>query len=83
MSHIGPKGLQTGINRCFVCEKSIVGNHWFALVKHGNCTIRLCCLQCSKLFYTQKLPALRRVALLAALRSLAWPRQSDVRFNRP
>jgi len=58
MSHSGPKGLQTGITQCFVCERSIVGDHWFAQVKHGNCTIRLCCLQCSKRFYTQKLPAL-------------------------
>ena len=83
MSHSGPKGLQTGIGQCFVCERSIVGDHWFAQVKLGNCTIRFCCLLCSKLFYTQRLPGLRRVAFLAARRSLAWPRQSDVRFNRP
>ena len=82
MSHSGPKGLQTGITQCFVCERSIVGDHWFAQVKHGNWTIWLCCLQCSKLFYTQRLPGLRRVAFLAALRSLAWPTQSDVCFNR-
>ena len=65
-----------------MCEKSIVSDDWFAQVKHGDCSIRLCCLQCSKLFYAQKVPVLRRVALLVALRSLAWPRQSDARFNR-
>jgi len=78
----GAKGLQTGIAQCFVCEKPIAGDHWFAQVKHGNWTVRLCCSQCSKLFFTQRLPGLRRVAFLAALRSLAWPTQSDVRFNR-
>jgi hypothetical protein len=82
MRHSGAKGFHVGISQCFVCEKSIFGDHWFAQVKHGNWTIRLCCLQCSKLFYTQRLPGLRRVAFLAALRSLAWPRQSDERLNR-
>ena len=62
-------------SQCFVCEKSMPGDGWYAQVKHGEWTVRLCCPQCAKAFYAQRLPGLRRMAFMAALQSLQWPRQ--------
>ena len=76
MRYSGAKDLRPRMSQCFVCEKPIVGDHWVAQVKLESWTIRLCCLECSKLFYAQRLGGLRRVAFLAALRSLAWPSKS-------
>ena len=79
----GAKALRAANNRCFVCEKPIAGGHWFAQVKHGAWTIRLCCTQCAQRFFAQRLPFLRRVGFQAALGSLAWPGQRvSVRCER-
>jgi len=77
----GAEAVQAANNRCFVCETPIAGGHWFAQVKHGDWTIRLCCAQCAQLFFAQRLPVLRRAGFQAALVSLAWPGQKGARFN--
>ncbi len=66
--------------QCVVCENIIIGDDWFARVKHGEWTVTLCSEPCAKAFYAQRLPGLRRLALLAAHPSLKWPRAS-VRFE--
>ena len=63
----GAKAAQAGNNRCFVCETPIADGHWFAQVKHGDWTIRLCCAQCAQHFFAQRLPVLSRVGVQAAL----------------
>ena len=68
-------------NQCFVCETPIAEDHWFAQVKHGDWTVRLCCTQCAQEFFAQRLPFLRRLGFLAALGSLAWPGQQSAQFN--
>ncbi len=60
--------------QCVVCEKMITDDAWFARVKHGEWTVMLCSERCAKAFYGQRLPGLRRLALLAAHPSLKWPR---------
>ena len=77
----GAKAVEAGNNRCFVCETSIADGHWFAQVKHGDWSIRLCCRQCAKHFFAQRLPVLRRFGFQAALGSLAWPGQQSAPFN--
>lgn len=54
----------------------ITGDDWSARVKRGNWTVMLCSERCAKSFYAQRLPGLRRIALLAAHPSLKWPRAS-------
>jgi hypothetical protein len=75
------KAVQTANTRCFVFETFIAGGHWFAQVKHGDWTIRLCCRQCAQDFFAQRLPVLRRLEFQAALGSLAWPGQQSAPFN--
>jgi len=77
----GAEVVQAANSRCFVCEKPIAGGHWFAQVKHGDWTIRLCCTQCAQDFFAQRLPVLRRAGFQAALGSFAWPGQQSARFN--
>ena len=78
----GAKAVQAAPNRCFVCETLIAGGHWFAQVKHGDWTVRLCCPRCMRNFFAQRLPLLRRVGFLAALGSLAWPGRQSARLKR-
>jgi hypothetical protein len=68
-------------SQCFVCEKPMPGDQWFAQVKQGDWTIRLCCPRCARAFYSQRLPGLRRIGFLAALESLQWPRQQRGLLN--
>ena len=68
-------------SQCFVCEKPTPSDQWFAQAKHGDLTVHLCCPQCAKAFYAQRLPSLRRMAFLAALQSLQWPRQQVALVN--
>ncbi|ODU23932.1 MAG: hypothetical protein ABS95_02750 [Verrucomicrobia bacterium SCN 57-15] len=74
MSHCDSHGLNTAHAQCVVCEKIIIDDDWFARVKHGEWTVMLCSERCAKSFYAQRLPGLRRLALLAAHPSLKWPR---------
>lgn len=74
MTHFDIHDLNVECARCVVCEKDILGDHWFARVKHGEWTVLLCSQPCAKAFYAQQLPAFRWFALLAAHSSLKWPR---------
>jgi hypothetical protein len=78
----GAEAVQAASNRCFVCETPIEGGYWFAQVKHGDSTIRLCCAKCAQHFYAPRLHVLCRVGLQAALGSLAWPGQQSARLKR-
>jgi hypothetical protein len=66
--------LDGEVAQCVTCEKAIAGDDWFARVKHGEWTVMLCSERCAKAFYAQRLPGLRRLALLAAHPLLRWPR---------
>ena len=81
MSHYDAGGFADGTGQCFVCEKAITGEHWFARVKHGECTVALCSEKCAAAFYKQRLPGLRRFQILEAMRSLQWPRQEEAMLN--
>lgn len=81
MSHYDAGGFAGGNGQCFVCEKAITGEHWFARVKHGECTVVLCTEKCAKAFYRQRLPGLRKFQILEALPSLQWPRQQEAMLN--
>lgn len=74
MSHFATHGFDAAHVQCVVCEKIITDDAWFARVKHGDWTVMLCSERCAKAFYAQRLPGLRRLALLAAHPSLKWPR---------
>ena len=78
MNHFDARGLDAAHTQCVVCEKLITDHDWFARVKHGEWMVMLCSEQCAKAFYAQRLPGLRRLALLAAHPSLKWPRASVV-----
>jgi hypothetical protein len=73
MSKFDASRLHVGDSQCFVCEKPIAGDDWYAQVKHGDWTVRLCCPPCAKAFYAKKLPLLRQLAVLGALASPRWP----------
>ena len=75
MSHFD-NGLNAAHAQCVVCEKIIIGDDWFARVKHGDWMVMLCSERCAKSFYARRLPGLRRLALLAAHPSCKWPRMS-------
>ena len=77
----GAEVVQAANNRCFACEKPIAGGHWFARVKHGDWTIRLCSAQCAQDFFAQRVPVLRRLGFQASLGSLSWPGQRSAQFN--
>lgn len=77
MNRFDTRGLSAAEGQCFVCETLIVGDNWFAQLKHEGWTIRLCCPRCAKSFYKQRVPSLRRIQLLAALPSFQWPRQQS------
>lgn len=74
MSHFDTHSLNAAHAQCVVCEKIITDDDWFARVKHGEWMVMLCSERCAKAFYAQRLPGLRRIALLAAHPSLRWPR---------
>ena len=74
MSYFDADVLKAAHAQCVVCEKIITDDDWFARVKHGEWTVMLCSERCAKAFYAQRLPGLRRLALLAAHPSLKWPR---------
>jgi len=68
----GVEAVQAANNRCFMCEQPVAGDHWFAQVKHGHSTIRLCCAPCAQHFFGHRLPVLCRAGVRAVLGSLAW-----------
>ncbi len=69
--------VKPGNVHCFVCERAIIGDNWFARVKPEEWTIVLCSRACAKAFYTQQLPSLRRLALLSTLQPPRWPRLGE------
>ena len=81
MSHYAAGDFPGGNSQCFVCEKTIAGEQWFARVKHGECTVVLCTEKCARAFYCQRLPGLKRFHILAAIRSLEWPRRPETPSN--
>lgn len=83
MSHYAAGDFVGGNAQCFVCEKTITGGQWFARVKHGECRVVLCTENCAKNFYHQRLPGLKRLHILEAIRSLEWPRQPETLLNLP
>lgn len=74
MSYFDAHAFNAAHAQCVVCEKIITDDDWFARVKHGEWTVMLCSERCAKAFYAQRLPGLRRLALLTAHPSLKWPR---------
>lgn len=81
MSHYIAGDFAVGSCHCFVCEKTIAGEHWFARVKHGECTVVLCTRKCANAFYRQRLSIFKKIHILDALRSLQWPRQPKTLLN--
>jgi len=79
--HDAAGGFNAGNGQCFVCEKAIAGERWFARVKHGECTVVLCTEKCAKAFYRQRLPGLRKFQILEAMQSLRWPRPQESPSN--
>lgn len=73
MSKFDGGGFNAGTSQCFVCEKIILADNWYAQVKRGEWTVRLCCPQCANAFYAKRLPSLRQLALMAGLASRQWP----------
>ena len=61
MTHMDEShAAKPGSVHCFVCERAIIGDDWFARVKPEDWTIVLCSQACAKAFYAQRLPSLRR-----------------------
>jgi hypothetical protein len=73
MTKLDAGGLIAESAQCFVCEKAAVGGDWFARVKHGEQTIVLCSKQCADAFYAERLPFMRRLAVVATSQSAPGP----------
>lgn len=59
--------------RCFVCEKAVPIGQGFARAQYGEWTAVFCSRRCAEAFDAQRLPALRRLEVLAVMSTHQWP----------